>query len=798
MRLRTINKNNKLDDKLLFEIAMYISSIKYKLARAYSVETGFPIKYIISDLDSILNLTFDIRSYYDNIVSNILPSGRVILLPPKYIYAGSKYVKLSIKPYNSVFIVLPFNSVLPYAINLPLYAFLAGVYAVHIYLSRKTPVTNSYLKIIYDVIHKAGLNIYHVDVNPNDLINYAKKNDIDLIHYFGSSQYIPKILSEAFNYGINVIYEGEGFNIGVMFAQRFDNTYIDLILRSSLKYNGAVCSRIHTYLVADILYNDAVKAIKKELSKLNISDNPTTPFTDIGPISHALYNNYIFTVKKLRSQGAIIYGEPNCKHLSSNSGYLCNPLLIDINKLDYLPCKEINSPIILIKKVRNIEEIVNLVDKKKIFNLQVLGEDEAIINQIINQIQASRIVINNDPTIESPYLPWGSIGKHGNTGAIFWIEKYMHRNTIERTRWLNNQKFAYTIEVFSPYKLELKKKKIPEINDGFLVEVLASGVCGTDKALIRGEYDAPYPVIPGHENVGRVIKAPISSSNISEGDIIIWSANIPCGRCMYCRKGMDKYCPYIIEYGLTISSSTEPYLWGGWSTHAYVPFYSYIYKLKSNINPDIMVFAEPYACTYNIKYFVISQYNKKNDNCNILVVGSGSLAFLTLVRLHRLKLSEKVDINVHSLIKYRKLQDLFNKYSNKVYVLNEDNVEFCCYDIVIDTVGTDETIYKALLYAKPTATILILGGYNNKPIHIENKKLLFDKDIKMIFLGSYNRDMFLLSAAEFEKLSEVHEIIKDYIKVIELKYTNYNKNIDLINLILNYEKEIKRIIKIKS
>lgn len=800
---RNTNKSNKLDDELLFEIAMRVSNMKYKLARSYSLETGFPIKYVINDLDSILNLALDIRSYYDNLVSNILPIGRVISLPPKYIHAESRYVKLSVKPYSSVFIVLPFNSVLPYAINLPLYAFLVGVHAVHVYLSRKTPITNSYLKIIYDVMRNAGLNIYHVNVNPNDLLNYAKENDIDLIHYFGSKQYIPKILSEAFNYGINVIYEGEGFNIGVMFVQKFDRKYMNLVLRSSLKYNGAVCTRVHTYLVVDSLYNDVVNAIEKELSKLNISSDPSTPFTDIGPINHALYSNYVSTVKKLRSQGAIIYGEPNCENLSGDSGYLCNPLLIDINKLDHLPYEEIISPIILIKKVKNISDVINLVAKKKIFNLQILAEDEAIIDQIIGTIQASRIVVNNDPTIESPYLPWGSIGKHGNTGVIFWVEKYMHRNIIESTRWFNDKKFAYTIEVLSPHKLEFKKIEIPEINDGFLVEVLASGVCGTDKALIRGEYDAPYPVIPGHENVGRVIKAPTGLSNISEGDIIIWGANISCGRCKYCRKGMDKYCPYMVEYGLTVSSSTEPYLWGGWSTHAYVPLHSYVYKLKSKINPDIMILAEPYACTYNIKHYVISQCTKKNSSCNILVVGSGSLAFLTLVRLHRLQLSEQIKMNVHSLIKHRELQDLFNRYSNKVYVLNENNVEFDSYDIIIDAIGTDESINEALLYARPAASILILGGYNNKSLHIDNKKFLFDKDIKMIFLGSYNRKIFLSSAAEFETLTDVHETIKDYIRVVEVKYNNCNNkdsnNTDLINLILNRSpKEIKKIIKIKS
>jgi len=39
-----------------------------------------------------------------------------------------------------------------------------------------------------------------------------------------------------------------------------------------------------------------------------------------------------------------------------------------------------------------------------------------------------------------------------------------------------------------------------------LIRVMASGICGTDIHIFRGEYIGSYPVIPGHEFAGEVVE----------------------------------------------------------------------------------------------------------------------------------------------------------------------------------------------------------------------------------------------------------------------------------------------------
>jgi propanol-preferring alcohol dehydrogenase len=77
-----------------------------------------------------------------------------------------------------------------------------------------------------------------------------------------------------------------------------------------------------------------------------------------------------------------------------------------------------------------------------------------------------------------------------------------------------------------------------------LLSVRACGVCRTDLHLLDGELRAPrYPLVPGHQIVGRVADAGPGAARYRAGDRIgvPWLA-WTCGTCRYCREGLENLC----------------------------------------------------------------------------------------------------------------------------------------------------------------------------------------------------------------------------------------------------------------
>src|SRR5215831_11667714 len=80
--------------------------------------------------------------------------------------------------------------------------------------------------------------------------------------------------------------------------------------------------------------------------------------------------------------------------------------------------------------------------------------------------------------------------------------------------------------------------------DEVLVEVSACGVCRTDLHLVEGELVAPrYPIIPGHQAVGRVVARGAEVHPIHPGDRVgvAWVGAF-CRRCAFCRSGRENLC----------------------------------------------------------------------------------------------------------------------------------------------------------------------------------------------------------------------------------------------------------------
>src|SRR6188768_4479226 len=76
------------------------------------------------------------------------------------------------------------------------------------------------------------------------------------------------------------------------------------------------------------------------------------------------------------------------------------------------------------------------------------------------------------------------------------------------------------------------------------IRVSACGVCRTDLHVVDGELpDIAYPIVPGHEVVGRVdaLGPGVTSLRVGERVGVPW-LGYTCGECSYCRSGRENLC----------------------------------------------------------------------------------------------------------------------------------------------------------------------------------------------------------------------------------------------------------------
>ena len=94
-----------------------------------------------------------------------------------------------------------------------------------------------------------------------------------------------------------------------------------------------------------------------------------------------------------------------------------------------------------------------------------------------------------------------------------------------------------------------------------LLEVATCGVCRTDLHLVDGELpEAPLPVIPGHEIVGRVVALGDAVADLAIGERV----GVPwlgwtCGECRFCRMGRENLCDHARFTGYTVNGGYAQY-----------------------------------------------------------------------------------------------------------------------------------------------------------------------------------------------------------------------------------------------
>jgi uncharacterized zinc-type alcohol dehydrogenase-like protein len=237
-----------------------------------------------------------------------------------------------------------------------------------------------------------------------------------------------------------------------------------------------------------------------------------------------------------------------------------------------------------------------------------------------------------------------------------------------------------------------------------LMEIQYCGVCHSDLHMARNEWGmAIYPLVPGHEIIGRVIQVGSAVKKFKVGDVAGVGCFVDsCRTCENCRAGEEQYCNN--QLVLTYASPGKDGLitYGGYSNNLIVDE-NYALRISPKLDPAA---AAPLLCagitTYSpLKHWKIGQGHK------VGVIGLGGLGHMAL----KFGCSFGARV-VQFTTSLSKKADALKLGADEVVLSTDPKAMLAhanSFDLIIDTVSAphDSNAYISLL--KLNGTLVMVG-----------------------------------------------------------------------------------------
>jgi uncharacterized zinc-type alcohol dehydrogenase-like protein len=162
--------------------------------------------------------------------------------------------------------------------------------------------------------------------------------------------------------------------------------------------------------------------------------------------------------------------------------------------------------------------------------------------------------------------------------------------------------------------------------DDVSIEILYCGVCHTDIHFVENDWGMTiYPVVPGHEIIGRVIDVGTEVNKYKPGDLVGMGCLVDsCRECSSCEKGLEQYClnGMTMTYG-GIDRHDGKITYGGYS-EGIVASQDYVLRLPEGLDPAT---AAPILCAGITTYSPLKHVGVKPGD-KVGVAGMGGLGHM--------------------------------------------------------------------------------------------------------------------------------------------------------------------------
>ncbi|WP_343597547.1 NAD(P)-dependent alcohol dehydrogenase [Acinetobacter sp.] len=241
--------------------------------------------------------------------------------------------------------------------------------------------------------------------------------------------------------------------------------------------------------------------------------------------------------------------------------------------------------------------------------------------------------------------------------------------------------------------------------DDVLIDILYSGVCHSDLHQARNDWHgSQYPIVPGHEIVGRVVAVGNQVTKFQVGALVGVGCMVDsCRECSPCQHGLEQYCEEgcIQTYNGTDRHDHRP-TYGGYSTRI-VCSEDFVLSVPENL--DIKA-VPPLLCAGITTWSPLRHWNV-GQGSKVAVIGLGGLGHMAIKLAHAL--GAEVTLFTRSL---NKVEDAKRLGADHI-VLSTDIEQMQAvqnhFDLIIDTVPNVHDINPYVPTLTLSGTLVFVG-----------------------------------------------------------------------------------------
>jgi len=238
-----------------------------------------------------------------------------------------------------------------------------------------------------------------------------------------------------------------------------------------------------------------------------------------------------------------------------------------------------------------------------------------------------------------------------------------------------------------------------------VLDILYCGICHSDLHTVRGEWGgSAYPIVPGHEIVGRVSRVGGEVKKLKVGDMAGVGCMVDsCRTCASCKDGLEQYC----ERGNTLTYGAKD-LDGGLTQGGYsgqiVVDEAFVLRAPTGLAPETVA---PLLCAGITTYSPLRHW-KVGKGSKVAVLGLGGLGHMGV------KIANALGAEVTMLSGSASKKADAQRLGAHEFVLtsNADELKKAAgrFDLVLDTVSAPHDLPTFLGLLKRDGTLVMVGA----------------------------------------------------------------------------------------